>query len=122
MKKTYELLFEFVNTSANWLEKNPGESKQKYAIEKVNKRAEKAFQKYNEKVVDLGIKFCSVDDKKNIIKDANKELVFTQENLLARNKAIRELMQEEADIEPYIVEAPENLTEDQIEAFTGLII
>ena len=122
MRKTYLELFELNQFAGSWLKKNEGESKMSYAIKKIGKRLKTIFEYYNEKINEIGINNCSVDDKQNIIKDEKGELVFTKENLIKKNKESKALLSTEVEIEPYICTEIPELTEEEKEVFEGILI
>lgn len=132
MTKTFKDLLDF-NEVVNELYKKTPEmpnTKFGYALKRfTDKNIVPAFKEYGEKMADIRIENALTDEKtKAVILDANpRGFAYSKEGLQAVVKAERELEKsfetKEFTIEPYISsEAPESLTQEQVEIFTGLVI
>lgn len=135
LKKTHKEIFEFNNVASAYrtalLSEDKG-SKTIYAIDKLigNKtkhlkgRFAEVFVIYAEKQNDINIENCSINEKGHIIYDSNNNLTFTKEALRKVNEDNKKLLNESVEFEPYYVSdiKLEELTEGQIEIFTGFII
>jgi len=86
----------------------------------VKKQYTPAIDNYNEMIADFNIDFCSTDKDGNIIKDEKGGFVFTKENLKQRNAKVKELLEKTYEFDTRFVEMPDNLTEEEKEAFSGL--
>src|SRR5256886_1676243 len=123
MTKTYKEVIQFVNAAANYITQHPEENKLKYALTKVQKSATKLIEDYNERLEDLRIDHCSVDDKGIILRDANGGYVFTRDGLKALVHGQRDLIGQSVEIQEHIVtELPEKFDENYREAFTGFVL
>ena len=133
MKTTYEKLSLFNEFASKYISENK-DDKLTYAIKKVGKRVEKIFQKegelIGEKVEDARIDNCSVDEKGNILRDDKGQLIYTKEAMKKLNTDLRKIYRDaeterearEYEIEPYIATVIPELTEEQREAFSGIVI
>jgi hypothetical protein len=120
MKKTIQEIAIFNNVSSA---RQSEQTKLGYAIKKVGKQLDKIIVGYQEKLEDLRISLCSVDEKENVIKNEKDQYVYTRENLALFTSGARDLSKEEYEIEPFIcTELPKDLTEQEIEVFTGFVI
>lgn len=145
MKKTIKQISDFNKSVAVYLAEHTEENKITYALKKVSKRIEaktkEVLDDFNEKVMDVNIELASVDEKGNIVYEvetvtdlagSKKEIKtevpkFTPEKLREKNKRMAEMnkavMKQEIEFENYIAtEVPEDLTEDEIEAFKDFVI
>lgn len=121
--KSYQECFEFFNVASQWLAKNPEDSKMKYALTKMNRKIGKINEKYKDKVEEINIECCAVDDKGIILRGDNNSYQYNKEGLLERNKKVNELFRSEVEVEPYFATEPAtNLTETEKEVFTGFVI
>jgi hypothetical protein len=125
-KTTYEAAITFLNVSDLWLKQAEVNAKTKlgYAIQRVRPRAEKLYNEYRSQVEDIGIDHCVTDDKNVILKDERGDLRFTKEGAKARNKALRELPENEVEIDPYFATSLDGigLTVAQELAFEGFVL
>jgi hypothetical protein len=71
------------------------DTKLEHARKQTLKNATEFVEHYNEKMEDLSIEFCSVNDKGHIMKDQNNERVFTKENLRALNGEVKKFLNSE---------------------------
>jgi len=123
MKQQWRNLLAFAQQSDTYLATNKGETKLEYAIKRVRSQITKHSEKLQEMMADIEIDLCVTDDKDVIQRDVQGNLRFTRENFKERNKRQRALLDEEFEIEPFFVsKMPENLTPEQLMAFTGLIL
>ena len=99
-------------------------SKTKFAekLRKQTKLAGKSIESYQDQLEVLRIDHCSEDEKKNIIKDAQNNYVFTKENLKAFNTANKKLLAEPCECKFILTEEdilstklPEAITEYYLE-------
>lgn len=67
-----------------------------------------------EKVEDIDIEYCSIDDKGNIMYNEKGNKLFTKENLRLKLKALKDIDNIEIDFEPYFIskENYENIITD----------
>lgn len=117
MKLTLKKSNEFISVGSDYAKEN--DNKLSYAIKKTIKRIQEASEDFNEKAEDLRIEYCSTDEKGNVVK-VNGQYQFTKENLRKLNADFKKLFLE---IDPYFAtEIPEDLTDEQTEAFEGIVI
>ena len=124
MKQTYRSVIDFVNNAGAYVQAHPEENKLKYALQKVQKKALKMLQAYNDSLEDLRVENCATDEKGVVLRDPNGNYQFTKEGLTAFNKAQRAFITTgTVDIDAYIVtELPENFEEGFREVFTGFVL
>jgi hypothetical protein len=126
MKKTNKEVFQFINSAHNWLQTNKDkvDGKFAYALKKVLGKALKSHEKYVELIEDINVEHAvEAEGKLQYRKDRPNELEFSREGMQSRLKEIRELSQQEATVDHhYATDIPTNLTEDEIEVFTGFVI
>ena len=135
VKRTYEDLFNFLRAGSEYLAKHPDEKDKdapkpvvrlKGALRRVLRQAKAAHTDYQEHVEDLNLTYAATDppdDPKGIVRrDAQGRIQFTPEKEKERNQKRRELFRSEYGVRPVIVPAPEGLSEDELEAFAGLVI
>ena len=122
MKTTIKKLIEFANVGGSYLAKEK-KDKLSYAIEKVSKRSlKRIFEDHNDRIADIEIDLCSVDEKGNILKDEKGNLCYTKENLKKKRDQLKKLLDYEVDIEPHVVEGTDGLTDEEIDAFYGIVL
>ena len=123
---TYEKLFDYALTAQRWIAKDAANKNTKLGYAIVNKmepRVKKAAEGFNVRIEDLNIDHASVDEKGVLLIGEKGEFRYTKEELKKRNTAQRALQQETCEIEVYFATAlPEDLTEQEIENFTGFVI
>jgi hypothetical protein len=125
MKTSWRKLTAFVTQADDYLLKHKGETKTEYAIKRVRAQIIKYSEKIQERMADIEIDLCVVDDKEVIQRDAQGNLCFTREKFKERNQRQRAVLsdEDEYEVEPYFLKSvPANLTDEQLEAFTGLVI
>jgi len=130
IKITYERLFgEFEPAAMVWLASGDNaKTKLGYAINKLRPRIKKERERYANKLEDVNIDECSVDEKQNIIRNDegppdDQGYVFTKEGKKKRNKRRTELWESETEIEAYFATSvPEDLSAADREAFMGIVI
>lgn len=106
------------------------DSKLKFTFDKFLKRVteanRKAQEKFNDKLEDIKIDLCSVDEKGNIIRELigdSLQYKFTKENQKELNKKAKEIQVKELEFEfTGLLVCPDNLTDEQKEVFAGVLI
>jgi hypothetical protein len=78
-----------------------------YAVTRTRQRAQKLYKRIEQVREDLQVKHCAVDEKNVILKDERNQYRFTKEGLDEFNKDYRALREEEVQIEPHFLQAPE---------------
>lgn len=124
MKTSWRRLELFSRVAAGYLANHPNETKLKYAIERVQAQLPKIQSNVQEKLTEIEIDCCSVDERDNILRDAQGNLQFTKENMKKRNQEQARLLdKEDIEIDPYFCQkVPEGLTALEESAFAGLVI
>ncbi len=132
MKKTYEELLEIDNIVGGLYKDNPvlKESKFGYAYTKFYKlNIEKVQKEFNEELQDIGINNALEDEKtKAIILDEKSATGYahSKEQLKQYLKEYREVKErflaKEIDVKPYISPLVPEMTNEQKDILTGLII
>lgn len=151
-KMTYEKLMEYNSIAGVWLKKEPSNQNTKlgYAISVFSKKYNKYLIPYNdivndrnERIDDAKVTYASEDEDKNllklIVKDDKGQVTYTEykytkenQNLFNKkviiinkeaNLKIEDFLCQEIEIEPYYATSlPNNLTEIERAAFTGIVI
>jgi len=124
MKTSWRQLLIFSQVASNYLARNPNETKLKYAIERIQSQLQSIQTRIQERLTEIEIDYCSVDERENILRDQNGQLQFTKENMKKRNQEQSALLdKEDIEIEPYFcTKVPEGLTTQEETAFLGLVI
>jgi hypothetical protein len=123
MKVKWKDLLAFAQQSETYSAGHKDETKVNYAIKRVKDQIVKHQEKLQEMMGDIEIDLCAVDDKDIIQRDAQGNLQFTREALKERNKRQRGLLEQEFEIEPFYVEKmPDDLTPEQFDAFSHMIL
>ena len=147
MKKTisYKELQRFDNVATNYLVRNgyftpaqpaigdkpavPGtftnkeNTKLVANMRNIIKQAGKHFEEYGSLVDDLQLDHCSTDAKTNVIlKDEKGNRMFTVEKEKALKVAIKKLAETTVEIHTRVTDGNFDLSEDELEAFAGLLI
>lgn len=73
-------------------------------LKKQIKVVNKALDEYRDKLEDLRIDHCSVDEKNNILRDKDQNFVYTKEQLKAFSIASKKLLNEELEITIFLSE------------------
>ena len=126
-KITNKTLFSVFNAANSYYESTDKEAPNKltYALQKFVKANMKFIDAYKERESDLNIEYASVDEKKNLIKNATG-FVFTKEMQRSLNAAIKELNNAEIEVEIFEFVKPEDipyyLPVAFKELFTGIVI
>lgn len=81
-----------------------GKTKFGTQLKKQVKVVSQALESYREKLEDLRIDHCSVDEKNNILRDKDQHYVFTKDQLKAFSSASRKLLQEDLEITVFLSE------------------
>lgn len=102
----------------------PQFTKLTYALTRVMVAWPKVSAQIQDKTTDLSIECCAIDKDGIILKDAQGKFEYTKAGLTSRNSKENALW-DTVDIEvtPHLVAvAPETLTEDELEAFSGFVL
>lgn len=100
-------------------------------IKNIIKQSDKLYAGFSEEKTNILIDNCAVDDKtKAIIYDESKDAAgntirnyrFTKEGQKEVNKQIKELLEKEVEIHVRITEGDWVLTDEEKEAFNGIVI
>lgn len=94
-------------------------------IKNVGKQIAKLFEDFQEKVTEIQLDHCAVDESKKppvIMYNDRGGLCFTVEKQKELNKKIKELWNEETEIHSRITEGDFSLTDEEKEAFSGIVI
>lgn len=128
MKKTYEQVLAFDTVARGYLERAEGQkTKLAYAIERVQKsyakQAGRREADYRERLEDIDVEHCSVDEHNNIV----SPYAFTKDaqrmRLADRRKASADLFASEVDVESYMATSlHDDLTDAEREAFAGFVL
>lgn len=124
MKKTNREVLQFINVGTMLLRRYKDKNEKfTYALKKVLTRADKWKEKVAESELEINIKHAAEDEKtKVILRNPRGEFEYTREGLQNRNKAVRELLNQEAEVEHhYVTDIPSDLTEEEIEVLTGFV-
>lgn len=122
MKITVQKLLNFVGSIQNYQAKvqmkvKP-DGKLNYALKKNLKIFEDLIERVNNKIEDMRIDRCSVDDKDNILRGDNNSYKFKKDQLKALNVDLAAYMKIEVDMpEPYYVDSTLFENDDEAEAF-----
>lgn len=136
MKKTFKDLLEIDGMVGLMYKKNPilKDTKFGYGYKRFYiKNIEKIKEEFTNELTDLRIDNALVDEKtKALLSDPNpnsRGFQYSKEGLKALIKAENELEDKwdlkEVEVEPYFIKReffPENLTDDQFEVFTGVLL
>ena len=92
-------------------------------IRNIIKQWQKCFAEYKETLDDLELDHCAVDDKtKVVLTDSKGQRMFTPEKAKLLKKAIREFSETNVVINVRITEGDWELTDEERDAFNGLVI
>ncbi|MEK6879217.1 MAG: hypothetical protein AABY22_06385, partial [Nanoarchaeota archaeon] len=92
-------------------------------MKNIIKQGGKHFEEFKELSNDIQIDHCAVDEKtKVILREENGSYKFTKEGLKECNKAIKELVEKKVIIHVRITEGEWELTDDEKEIFSGILI
>ena len=122
MKLSWRKLSAFVTLLDGYVLNHKGETKIAYAQKRLQDQITKINEDLQAEITDIEIELCVVDERDVIQRDAQGNLQFTRAGLKERNQRQRALFDSLVEIEPYFIPTPEDLTEEQLEAFSGLII
>lgn len=123
MKKSWRDLLTFSQVADAYTTSHKGETRVGYAIKRVRDQISKHQETLQEKMADIEIDLCEADEKTVILRDAQGNLQFTKDKFKEKNKQQRKLLDEEFEIDPFLIkDIPGDLTPDQLEIFSGLII
>lgn len=124
MKTSIKRIQEFFKAAEVYLAEFPGESKIKYAIDKVGPRLGECVSAYNEQREDIELEHAKTDDKGIILFDYSqgKNYQFTKEDFKEVRRKTKELYNGETfEFKAHIV-SDETLPEKYHELFDGFII
>ena len=125
--KTYSDLIRFNLVAADYLKKHEGaENKICFSIKQFTKQLVKLIDDFNDECDTLKINNCAVDEGGVILKDANGDRRFTPAAEIKLKGELKNLLNKEVEITPKIAEGVtdliKDLTEPEIELFTGIVI
>jgi hypothetical protein len=97
----------------------PANTKVEHAKTQTLKNAKIFIEKYNEKIEDLSIEHCSTDEKGNIIRDSQRQYLFTKENQRLFTGELKKFLDDEIIIKIEIVHTSDKkgLSDAQLEYF-----
>jgi hypothetical protein len=119
---SYADIFQFIQNANNWLSNHKDETRIHYALRKLIKQCNKLIVVYQEKIEELNIDNCSVDEKGIILRDERNEYKFTKEGLKKRNEQRREEYEKLQVITPFYITDKSPLSEADIDNFRGFIV
>lgn len=124
MQKTYQEILTFSQTARFWCNTNEKQSKFKYALERMLQRSKKALEPYFDKQADLNVKFAAVDKDGVILTNDKDDFQYKKDDLQKRNEALRALVKEAIEIEPYIATEPppKPLSVEEEDAFMDFVL
>lgn len=129
MKTSYNRLSLFVTNAQVYLKNFPGETKLKYALEKVLKRLpiDSINTEYSEAMQDLEADHANTDERGSLLYqmvDGKKEFDYTPAGLKSLRAAKRELSQElRFEVKEHIApEVPEDFPEEFRPIFEGFVL
>lgn len=130
----YEDLFNFLAKANQWLNKSPQNDQTKlgYAISRVTPRVQKALEKaqrkHQNRIEQLRIAACEVDDKGVVRKDDQGGYYYTREKLSQLKQqeaeAVEKLLESEIQVQTYYATLlpVEPLTAAEVDSFVGIVI
>jgi type IV secretory pathway VirB4 component len=112
-KEAYHLINVLLDMAA------PADTKLEHARTQTLKNAELFIEKYNDKIEDLSIDYCSTDEKGNIVRDSQRQYIFTKENQRLFSKELKKFLDDDSIVCFEIVATSDRkgLSEIQIEYF-----
>lgn len=122
MRITYKRYFGFVALARQWVARHPEESKFKYALGRVLKASQPLQERYSQLLQDICIDNCATDEAGVILSDERGGFRYTKEGMKARDKATQGLDASEVEVEPYFATEVPELTEGELEYFTGIVV
>lgn len=136
MKTSFRKLLQFEQAAESYTQRRTGETKLDYAIKKLSDKFTAINTAFTERLQaqldDVRIDHCLTDppDDPNgkIVRDSAYRYVFTKEGEKACKKELKKvgdalLDMEDIEIVPYFAtQIPDDLTETELEAFSGLVI
>lgn len=121
MKLTFERISEYSKEAREYNKNN--DNKLSYANKKVLKQLDKIQEEVDELIEEARINHCSVDDKGNVLRNDKGGYEFTKDGIRNLTKDLKKIKLMEFEIKPYIAQViPDDLTEEQIDAFVGIVI
>ena len=108
-----------------WLNQNKEQSKFNFALSKIRKKIKSQVEDYQDESSEHRITLASVDDKKNVLIDAQGNFSFTPENHKTLLSKVKEIGKQTIEFEPHFVnqnDIPESLPYSYREAFEGFVI
>ncbi len=100
----------------------PQDTKLEHARSQTLKNAKGFIERYNEKIEDLSIDYCSTDEKGNIIRDSQRQYIFTKDNQRLLSKELKKFLDSEmiTTFEVVCTYDKKGLSEAQVGYFKGL--
>lgn len=120
---SWRKVLEFVQTAQIYKSQHPEKTKLTYAIDKVLAKLPKLQTKFTDKLEKIDVDHCAVDDKGIVLMDGDN-YKFDKDSLRIRNKERADEF-DKADIKldvHFATALPSNLTDFQIDAFSGIVI
>jgi hypothetical protein len=97
-------------------------NKFEHAVGRALKGLRRAAEEHADSTVDINVEHASLDKDGNLVMDGER-FRYSRDGMKARLTALRALMDVEHEVEPYFAtEVPEDLTEDERDAFTGFVL
>lgn len=95
-----------------------------YAIKRVLKGMRRPMEQHAEAIQDINVEHAATEEKTGALLMDGERFRFTRDGMKARLVALRKLNEEtEYEVEPYFAtEIPKDLTEEELEAFSGFIL
>ena len=126
MKKTYQEIANFIGTAQAYQadEKRTKETKFTYALRKVVKSCQKLWESYIEQREDIDVEHAATDPKTHVIlrDEQGGGISYTKDGMRARQKALRELFQQEVTVTSFGVATwPADLTDTERDAFEDFV-
>ena len=120
---TNTLILEFLGVANEWLKRNQEETKFRYAVAKIARKAERVKATIQETVDDINVENALEDTStKKLLKNDRDQYEFSKEGMNKRNEAVRKLMQETNEITPHFSEPPDGLPSEFRIVFEGFVI
>lgn len=121
MQTTNENNIVFINTAQRFLATHKEDSKFNYALKRVIARAKKIYNKYQQLLEDIDVKHC-IEKDGIVLRNGRGEFEFSREGLQTKIKLVRELLEKQVEIEPYISAEKPALSPEEEDAFEGFVI
>ena len=99
----------------------PKDTKLEHARTQTLKNAKTFIERYNEKIEDLSIDYCSTDEKGNIIRDPQRQYIFTKDNQRLFTRELKKFLDSEVTtgFDVASTQDKKGLSEEQVAYFKG---